>query len=320
MPLVQGSERIVTEQGADPVSGTVRWAPAKSLWIGGMTLAGLIGGPLFFSWDAFALFLATSAITLCFGHSVGMHRRLIHSSFVCPLWLEHLCVYLGTLVGMAGPIGMTRVHDFRDWAQRQRACHDYFCHRRSFWHDGWWQLHCELVLDRPPAFRLEPRLAGDRFYAFIERTWMWQQLPWAVLFFAVGGWGWVIWGICMRVAVSVTGHWWVGHYAHRQGDQSWVVEGAAAQGYNVAVAGLISMGESWHNNHHAFPGSAKLGLFPGQVDPGWWLIKSFEMLGLARDIKTPADLPERKELKRVRSRDEGCPVLRRFGYFTSAAT
>ena len=48
---------------------------------------------------------------------------------------------------------------------------------------------------------------------------------------------------------------------------------------------LISMGESWHNNHHAFPGSAKMGLFPGQIDLGWWLIKTFETIGLATNCQ-----------------------------------
>ncbi|MCX7362342.1 MAG: acyl-CoA desaturase [Alphaproteobacteria bacterium] len=301
MPLVQGSERVIASDGTDAVEGTVRWAPAKSLWILAMLLTATVAGPVLVSWSAVALFLATSTITLCFGHSVGMHRRLIHSSFTCPLWLEYVCVYLGTLVGMAGPMGMTATHDFRDWAQRQRACHDYFCHRRSFWQDAWWQLNCELVLQRPPVFRPEPRLANDRFYAFVERTWMAQQLPWALLFFVLGGWSWLVWGIAVRVSVSVIGHWLVGHFAHREGGQTWVVEGAAAQGYNIAIAGFISMGESWHNNHHAFPGSAKLGLLPGQVDPGWWLIKSFEALGLASNIKTPADLPFRRELHRVAS-------------------
>ncbi len=304
MQLVAGSERIVAGAGASPVAGTVRWAPAKSLWIGSMTAAALVLGPLTFTWGAFALFLATSAITLCFGHSVGMHRRLIHNSFACPRWLEYLCVYLGTLVGMAGPIGMTRVHDFRDWAQRQPRCHDYFCHRRAFWHDAWWQLHCELVLAHPPLFRPEPRLAADRFYAVVERSWMAQQLPWALLFLAVGGWGWVVWGVAARVAVCVTGHWLVGHYAHREGGQTWVVEGAAAQGYNVKLAGLISFGESWHNNHHAFPGSARLGLLPGEIDLGWWLIKAFEKLGLAWRIVTPDLLPQRRELRRVAAADD----------------
>lgn len=311
MQLVPGSERIVGD-GADPVAGRVRWAPAKSLWIGGMTLTTLIAGPLTFTWEAFALFLATTAVTLCAGHSVGMHRRLIHGSFKCPLWLEHVLVYLGVMVGMAGPIGMTRIHDLRDWAQRQPDCHGYFGHRAGFWHDAWRQMHCELVLERPPAFRLEPRLAGDRVHAWMERTWMLQQLPWALAFYALGGWSWVVWGVCARVTVSVTGHWLVGHYAHREGPQTHVVEGASVQGHDVVVAGLISMGESWHNNHHAFPGSAKLGLYPGQADLGWVLIKTLERLGLAWDIVTPEMLPYRPALKQVRAQGRGCPVGRRL--------
>jgi len=126
MKLMPGSERIVANDNTDPLDGSVRWAPAKSLWIGTMSLIAVALGPPFFSWDALILFVVTSAVTLCFGHSVGMHRRLIHHSFECPLWLERFCVYLGTLVGMAGPYGMVRLHDFRDWAQRQSACHELF--------------------------------------------------------------------------------------------------------------------------------------------------------------------------------------------------
>lgn len=145
-------------------------------------------GPLTAAWDAVALFVASSFVTLCFGHSVGMHRKLIHGSFNCPLWVERACVYLGTLVGMAGPIGMICLHDHRDWAQRQPACHRFSRHDATFLRDAWWQLHCRLELRHPPRFQLEPRLANDRFYAFIERTWMWQQMPWAALFYLIGGW------------------------------------------------------------------------------------------------------------------------------------
>ena len=141
---------------------------------------------------------------------------------------------------------------------------------------------------------------------------MWQQLPWAVLFFALGGWRWVVWGVCARVAVCVTGHWLVGHFAHREGGQTWIVEGAAVQGYDVRIAGLISMGESWHNNHHAFPGSAKLGLYPGQVDLGWILVRAFERLGLAWDIVTPDHLPFRPALRRVVPRGKSCPIAHRL--------
>lgn len=310
MTHVPGSDRIIATATTDASAGRVVWSPAKSIWISGMTLAAVIFCPFYIEADAIALFVATTAITLCFGHSVGMHRRLIHNSFACPLWLEYLCVYLGTLVGMAGPIGMMRTHDFRDWAQRQQACHDYLCHRRSFWQDAWWQLHCELRMDHPPQFAPEARIAQDRAYHWMERSWMLQQLPWALLFYALGGWGWVVWGICARVAVGVIGHWLVGHYAHREGGQSWIVDGAAAQGYNITIAGLISMGESWHNNHHAFPGSAKLGLLPGQVDLGWELIRLFEALGLAWQIVTPDMMPHRAALRRLpdETKAGSCPV------------
>jgi stearoyl-CoA desaturase (delta-9 desaturase) len=240
MKPVPGVERILTDPSINPIDGTVRWAPTKSVWIGTMTVATLGLGPMLFSWSAFGVFMAGCAITLCAGHSVGMHRRLIHSSFACPLWLEHICVYLGTLVGMAGPIGMIRIHDMRDWAQRQPQCHDYFSHRRRLLQDAWWQLHCEICLSHPPGFCLEPRVASDRFYIFLERTWMWQHLPWAALFYAIGGPGWVIWGVCARVSVCVTGHWLVGHFAHRKGGQTWIVQGAGVQGYNIAIAGLVS--------------------------------------------------------------------------------
>jgi stearoyl-CoA desaturase (delta-9 desaturase) len=60
MQLVAGSERIYAHDGASPVEGTVRWAPVKSLWVGGMTLAAIVLGPVFFSWGALALFFGTS--------------------------------------------------------------------------------------------------------------------------------------------------------------------------------------------------------------------------------------------------------------------
>jgi len=101
-----GSPRIIGE-GTDSLGGAVTWKPAKSLWISSMTLVALIGGPLAFSWQAFGIFVALSVVTLCAGHSVGMHRLLIHRSFEAPRWLEYLLVYLGVLVGMAGPFGMT---------------------------------------------------------------------------------------------------------------------------------------------------------------------------------------------------------------------
>lgn len=302
------TDRMISTPESDATDGRVVWVPTKSIWTAILTLVALIAGPLTFTWDAFALFVVTTAITICAGHSVGMHRLLIHRAFEAPLWLERTLVYLGTLVGMAGPFGMIYAHDIRDWAQRQQACHDLHAHRRSFFHDAFWQMHCAVALRHPPRFVIEPRVANDRFYRFLEKTWMAQQLPWAIFFYALGGWSWVVWGIAVRVSVSLTGHWLVGHFAHKHGHQGWAVDGVAVQGYNVPYAGFITFGEAYHGNHHAFPGSARLGLEPGQIDLGWVFIRSLELLGLARRLQTPATVGERAGLRRVKpprtSRDD----------------
>jgi hypothetical protein len=72
--LRAGSRRMFADTQTNPVEGQVRWAPAKSIWVGAVTAAAIVLGPLTFSWDAFALFIVTSAVTLCFGHSVGTER------------------------------------------------------------------------------------------------------------------------------------------------------------------------------------------------------------------------------------------------------
>ncbi|ACI53372.1 fatty acid desaturase [Rhizobium leguminosarum bv. trifolii WSM2304] len=287
------------DDSSDPVKGRVVWMPAKSVWISAMTMTAIIGGPLTFTWSAFAVFILLTAMTICLGHSVGMHRLLIHRSFSTPLWIEHFLVYLGTLVGMAGPFGMIYAHDIRDWAQRQRDCHDLYAHRRSFFTDAFWQMHCAVALNHPPRFVLDERERRDRFYRFLEATWMAQQIPLALALLALGGLPWVVWGIAVRVSVSLTGHWLVGHFAHRAGHQGWSVDDVAVQGYNLPHFGLVTFGESFHGNHHAFPESARLGIEPGQLDLGWHFIRVLSGLGLASAIKLPHMIVPRQGLKRV---------------------
>jgi stearoyl-CoA desaturase (delta-9 desaturase) len=289
--------RIVPDEATDACDGRVVYSPLKSAWITAMYAGAIAGGYYYHTAGDLLLFLFSCALTLCFGHSLGMHRKLIHASFGCPLWLEYTMVYLGVLVGLAGPLGMTRTHDMRDWAQRQKACHDYFAHRQSFFKDAFWQMHCDIALAHPPRVRFEDAIGRSHFYRALERTWMWQQLPLALLLYLMGGMGFVVWGVCARVAVCVTGHWLIGYFAHRRGERHWHVSGAGVQGYNIRFCGLITMGECWHNNHHAFPGSAKIGIQPGETDPGWWVLMVMRWLGLAWNIKGPLDLPPRPELQ-----------------------
>lgn len=228
----------------NPVDGVVVWSPVKSIWYTSFVFVTIAAGWWTFSLDALVVCGALTAITLCTGHSVGLHRLLIHRSFECPRWVEYSLVYLGTLVGMGGPTKMLYMHDIRDWSQRTPRCHPFFRHASSIWKDWLWNLHCEIRLEHPPEFRPESRVVNSAFYRFLDRYWMRAQLPLAVLLIAAGGLPWLVWGIAVRVALSLTGHWLVGFLAHNVGHQPYHVEGASVQGYNVHGLGLITMGGS----------------------------------------------------------------------------
>lgn len=279
--------------------GEVRFSLAKSAWFLGHAGAAVIGGIAFFSWQAFALFVVTTVIVLLLGHSLGSHRKLVHNSYQCPLWLERALIYFGVQVGLAGPLGLLRQHELRDYAQRLPSCHEYLRHGSGLWRDAWWQLHCDLNLLRPPDIHVESRLLNDRYLQFLDNTWRMQQFPWAILFYAWGGWGFVFWGTCARVTAGVFGHWLIGYFAHNAGEQHHIVRGAAVQGHNIRFTSLLTMGECWHNNHHAYPGSARLGLYKGEWDPGWWLLALCQRVGLVWNVRLPQHLPLRPELEEV---------------------
>ncbi len=284
---------------SNPECGNVIWSPYKSISLILLYILSLIALVFYFSWTNFLLFSIKTIAVLLLGHSVGMHRRLIHKSFDCPKWLEYFLVYMGALVGLGGPFTMIKTHDIRDWAQRQVKCHDYFAHRQKPLKDAIWQMHCNIKLNNPPTIKIENEVVNSRFYNFIENHQVFIHFPWVIIAYIFGGIGLVLWLVPVQIVTTITGHWLIGYFAHSDEPKDWHVKGAGVQGHNVKFAGLITMGEAYHNNHHAFPGSAKIGLYKNQFDPGWWLINLFKALNLAKNIKTPENLNERKELEWV---------------------
>ena len=84
MPLPSqctSTARMIADADTSAADGRVEWAPAKSVWIGGMVAAALLLGPVYITPGAVILFAVTTVVTLCAGHSVGMHRLLVHRSF-----------------------------------------------------------------------------------------------------------------------------------------------------------------------------------------------------------------------------------------------
>jgi len=207
---------------------------------------------------------------------------------------------MGTIVGIGGPLWTIRTHDTRDWSQRQPQCHDFLAHRQGLLKDAWYNLHCKIVLEHAPEFDPGVEIKNDKFYQFLEKTWMLQQLPIAIILYYLGGMPWLVWGVFVRVASCTTMHWFISYFAHTRGPQSWHVDDAGVQAHDVPLAAIPTFGESWHNNHHAFPASAKHGLYPGQIDIGWNFVRLLEYFGLAWDVQVPSNLPPRDGITAVR--------------------
>jgi fatty-acid desaturase len=253
--------------------------------------------PFVVSWSAIAVWLGLTYVTLLLGHSVGMHRNLIHRSFECPRWLRNTLLYIGTVVGMAGPFGILKIHDIRDWAQRQPKCHEFFAHTQGLWRDAIWNLAYVFEFSKPPTFSVEDELKHDRFLVFLERTWPLQQFPIAALLYVAGGWSWVVWGICVRIATSIAAHWIVTYYAHNPRSGRWWVLGAGVQASDLPGWGFLTHGEAWHNNHHAFPESYRMGVDGGQSDTGARVIEWFARVGLAWNLGRPRPHQLRDDLQ-----------------------
>ena len=105
-PVWLSTERVKVLAATSATSERTLWDPVKSLWLIAMVAVSAGFVPMTVSASAIEVFLITTAVTICAGHSVGMHRLVIHHAFRAPKWLERLLIWLGVLVGMAGPFGM----------------------------------------------------------------------------------------------------------------------------------------------------------------------------------------------------------------------
>jgi stearoyl-CoA desaturase (delta-9 desaturase) len=106
----------------------------------------------------------------------------------------------------------------------------------------------------------------------------------AAALFALGGWSWVVWGIFVRLALVYQFTWLVNSAAHTVGYRSFKTDDRSTNCWWVA---LLGWGEGWHNNHHAFPFSARHGLRWFELDTTWIAIRVLGALRLAREIRLP---------------------------------
>ena len=242
------------------------------------------GAFFFFSWEAFFSFVLLWIVTGMLGVTVGYHRLLAHRSFKTFKlvgWFHALCASISF---QQGPLSWVRLH---------RAHHAYSDSLRDphpqsegffFGHAGWPFL-AHRSIGRSELVKRAPRdLAEDPFMVFLERNHLVIGLVFLLVLYLAFGIDMLFWAGFFRIVFVMNATWLVNSVCHRWGYRS---HRTKDESRNNALVALLTFGEGWHNNHHAFPSSARQGLRWWEVDLSYAYIRLLGALGLAWDIKLP---------------------------------
>lgn len=240
--------------------------------------------PQFFSWSALIVAVVLYNFT-GFGVTLAYHRILTHKGLRLAKPLEYLATTFGALALQGGPI---------EWVSTHRKHHAFSddegdphsMGRRGFlWaHVEWLFRKNEQMLSAEEVKRYVPDLLADPYYRWLEGNTLWLQIALGMVLFAVGGASWVIWGIFVRLVVCYHVTWMINSVSHMAGYRSFKTTDLSTNCWWLA---LLSWGEGWHNNHHAFPFSARHGLRWFEVDFTWLLVRALRVARLAHEIKVP---------------------------------
>jgi stearoyl-CoA desaturase (delta-9 desaturase) len=253
-----------------------------------------------FHWSALIVLVVLYYVTGAWGITLGFHRLLTHRSLKVAKPIEYATAILGVLALQGGPI---------DWIATHRAHHAHTdkegdIHRGLLWsHMEWLYRPNNALLSPAEQDRLAPDLAGSRFYRFLENTHVYWTIALGLVLLAIGGWSWLIWGVFVRIVLTYHITWLVNSAAHYSGYQSYRTGDRSQNNWWVA---LLAWGEGWHNNHHAFPFSARHGLRWFEFDATWLTIKVLTWLKLAREVKLPTpQMLQRLAVQQQRVRQDG---------------
>ena len=199
--------------------------------------------------------------------------------------MEYLFALFGILALQGDPIRWVAVHR----KHHAHADHEGDPHNIQLgfnWaHMNWIYRHNVALPTDEEVIRYASDLNAQGFYRALRHLDAPLQIALGAALFALGGWSWVIWGIFVRLVVAYHSTWLVNSAAHMLGYRTFPTRDRSTNCWWVA---LISFGEGWHNNHHAFPFSARHGLRWFEIDMTWWHVKVLALVRLADRIKIPS--------------------------------
>lgn len=253
-----------------------------------------------FSLVDLSLLLSMYVLTIV-GITVGFHRLFTHRAFETSRLVQFLLAALGSMA-VQGPLFQwvalhRRHHQYADQEGDPHSPHlqgrGLFGVLRGLWHAhlGWF-----FQPDPPNLPHYVQDLRQSRALRIASALFPVWVLAGLLIPAAVGGLvtaSWtgallgLLWGGLARIFLVHHVTWSVNSLCHCWGGRPFASNDHSR---NNAVFGVLGLGEGWHNNHHAFPTSARLGLKWWQIDVGYWVIYGLALCRLAWSVRLPAEL------------------------------
>jgi stearoyl-CoA desaturase (Delta-9 desaturase) len=290
-PTEDHVEPVLHETRDRIITGTVTVVPFLALGVVGWQVwAELL------HWRDIAVFASLYLVT-GLGVTVGFHRLFTHRSFATKPWMRGVFAALGSMA-IEGPV-ISWVADHRKhhaFADQPGDPHSPHVDHGVGWrgalrgllhaHMGWLFIHTQ----RGARKRYAPDLVADPVVSWVDRTFVFWALGGLGAAF---GLGWLIggtltaaltgllWGGAVRILVLHHVTYSINSLCHFFGRRRF---DTGDESRNLAWLSFLSLGEAWHNNHHAFPTSAAHGLRWWELDLSSLVIRGLERVGLAWDV------------------------------------
>lgn len=239
----------------------------------------------------FIVFFVVHTVGITFGY----HRLLSHRSFVCIKPLEYFFVLCGYLAFEGSPIWWATIH------RAHHRHHDTPLDPHSP-RNGILYAHFGWLGERKYAEHIDPHtqsqdILKDPIYRFLEQGGDLRRghhlsfaigLTFRAILWALFGWQVALASLLAGLCVMQTPLWLnVVCHIRQFGYRSFATTDDSVNCWWVAV---LTMGEGWHNNHHAFPGSARMGAKWFEFDPTWVVISFFKKIGWVTKANVPAKM------------------------------
>lgn len=212
------------------------------------------------------------------GLSLGFHRQASHKSFQPHPAIRFLFLALGSMAFQA-PVTYWVTTHLKHHAFSDRNQDPHSPVEKGFWHGhyGW-----TMSYDREQANEQYKRfIEHDHMLMFFQHSYLLWLLLAAAICFILGGWSGLLWGFVLATLVSDHLTRFINSWGHLHGNSPFKTNDNSRNNWWLA---LVTYGDGWHNNHHAFPRSAFHGLRWYEIDISGYIIYGLEALGLAKNV------------------------------------